>query len=157
MFKQEVERKFLLFTLPKLKYDTVFIINQYYTKDKIRYREEIHSSKKEYIQNFKSPAVQITNFESRTEYETQISKDDYMKNYENCVGKILSKKRYEISSTNFTWMIDVFLNGTLIIAELELHNGFNYEPVNDPLYSTINQHILLADPPITNFNLSQLT
>ena len=131
----EIERKILLKRLPKIKYDEVYHIEQYYIKKGnkwVRYRKQTDSEGNIiYIKNKKEKVKQGVS----REYETIISKDKFdktLKKYDS--KKYISKFRHikYFNDNKHKWEIDEFERYNIVIAEVELEK-LN-ESINIPKY-----------------------
>jgi CYTH domain-containing protein len=126
MRKIEIERKFLLKSLPNIKADDKFVINQYYLKNKSNIWERArtyHSEKSgdSYIHTIKKQISKSVNLEDENEM-SELEFLDFKKKCEDSINsKFISKERYIYNDGDLKWEVDVFGNGyNLVIAELEI-------------------------------------
>ena len=125
MSNYEVERKFLLKNLPKLKFDKIFYIEQYYLKDNDGYSDRVRKieerdEKTLYLRTLKK---RKTNRASE-DIETEISEKEFRKFKKNYKSGII-KIRHIINNGGFKWEIDKFKNINLIMAEVEIITNSN--------------------------------
>lgn len=119
---KEIERKILLKEVPKIAYDEVYYIKQYYIREDdkwIRYRRMVDSKgNKTYIRTYKE---KVENGVSN-EYEEEISKKKYLKKVlKSEQKKVISKHRYvKNMSDGMKWEIDDLEGVKLVIAEIEM-------------------------------------
>lgn len=115
----EIERKFLLKNLPKVKYDDIQLIYQYYLEndgDKTdRIRKVSSDDKIIYLRTRKLKVSSLANEEE----EFEITHEEYEALKKLSVSKII-KKRHVIKYGEYKWEIDLFTNIDLILCELEI-------------------------------------
>ena len=123
----EIERKYLLRSLPDLKWDEIYIVDQFYRKTKniwIRYRK-LESKINGDIKYQKTIKKTISKGIS-SEDESYVTLLEFNKFISLCYNtksdsKKISKIRHIYKFGELKWEIDIFLNGTsLIIAEIEI-------------------------------------
>ena len=122
----EIERKFLVKSLPKRDPDSIYDIKQYYSKNEWGIWERArtyHSEQKgeRYIHTIKKNLSKGVNIED----EKEISQSEYQDFINNCMTKSdsrwIEKFRYEYIDNDLKWEVDVFgFDYKLIIAEVEL-------------------------------------
>ena len=123
----EIERKFIVKSLPNIKPDDVHEIEQYYFKNELgiwerarTYHSEISGDK--YIHTVKTSVSKGINIED--EYE--MTKDEFDKFKNKCLtpgieSRHISKERWIYKDGKLKWEIDKFNSGYhLIIAEIEI-------------------------------------
>jgi len=127
MEKLEIERKFLLKSLPQIKEDDIFQIEQYYLKNKNGIWERARTYHSEisgdcYIHTIKRSISKGVNMED----EFEMTKDEFEKFKDMCLSKKfdsrhISKERWIYKYGDLKWEVDKFNSGyNLIIAEIEL-------------------------------------
>lgn len=146
---QEIERKFLIKTLPEnLNEYSYHSMTQGYlnTSPVVRVRKEDNS----YYLTYKGSGLL-----SRTEYNLPLNEESFNHLLEKADGNIISKKRYEIpycqGNTSYTIELDVFEPpfSPLIIAEVEFESEnaaadflipewFDKEVTYEPAYHNSN-------------------
>jgi len=125
--KLEIERKFIVKSLPKIEPDDVHEIEQYYFKnDKgIWERARTYHSEKTgdmYIHTVKKSVSKGVNMED----EHEMTKQEFDKFKKNCFKKgvesrHISKERWVYKDGDLKWEVDKFNSGYhLIVAEIEL-------------------------------------
>jgi CYTH domain-containing protein len=125
--KLEIERKFLVKSLPTKKVDDVFKIEQFYLKNPEGIWERArtyHSDKTgdKYIHTIKKSVSKGVNMEDEHEM-TQKEFEDFR---DLCFkpgveSKHISKERWIYKDGNLKWEVDVFKSGYhLIVAEIEI-------------------------------------
>ena len=122
----EIERKFLLKSLPKKDYDDKYLIDQYYWKNRSNIWERArtyHSEKSgdSYIHTVKKSVSKGVNMED----EKILTKEEYELFKDRCLNdpdsRYISKERYIYKFGDLKWEVDNFDNGyRLIVAELEI-------------------------------------
>ena len=141
----EIERKWLLKELPKVEFDFVFHIEQYY-KDYLRYRKEVHNGaetfyciKKEKLQ----PGV-------NREIWQDCTKEDFIFNYP-MHEKPIKKTRYVLRYEGHNLEIDTFDN-RLVMMEIEVKSLS--EPIQIPqiVHAQIEKEVT-GDPDYSNYQL----
>lgn len=141
----EIERKWLLKTLPEVEYDAVIQIEQYY-KDYLRYRKEVNNGvetfyciKKEKLQ----PGVNRETWQDCT-------RDDFYFNYPR-EEKAIKKTRYVLVYEGHNIEIDTFENG-LVMMEIEVKSLS--EPIQIPqiIHAQIEKEVT-GDPDYSNYQL----
>lgn len=124
--QHEIERKFLLRTLPKLDWSDILLIDQFYKKNKSfwdRYRKldsQINGVIK-YQHTIKKTVSKGVN----EEIEVELSEGDFIKNLSKCFlskseAKKITKIRYIFPYNGLKWEIDYFPDRDMIIAEIEI-------------------------------------
>ncbi len=125
--KIEIERKFLLKSVPDNNPDEIIKIQQWYLKnnggiwERVR---ECNSSKNGlyYVHTIKKTVSKGVNMED----EKIISSEEYLDFINNCKrssqeSKFITKERWIYPSDNLKWEVDVFHSGHhLVIAEIEI-------------------------------------
>ena len=116
----EIERKFLLKKVPKVRYDNVVTIYQYYLKDDDKWTDRIRRIKDSegevvYIRTKKS---RINNLASE-EDEKYLDRKEYEKIKKSALSKV-TKKRHIINYGDYKLEIDHFKNINVILCELEI-------------------------------------
>jgi CYTH domain-containing protein len=125
--KLEIERKFITKSLPKIKPDDKFDIEQYYFKNEKGIWERARTYHSDisgymYIHTVKKSVSKGVNLED--EYE--MTKDEFEKFREKCFeneieSRHISKERWIYKDVNLKWEVDVFKSGyNLIVAEIEI-------------------------------------
>lgn len=125
--KLEIERKFIVKSLPSIEPDDVFNIEQYYLKNEqgIWERARTYHSEKtgdSYIHTIKKSVMKGVNMED----EKNLTKKQFEKFKEKCLdnsseSKHISKERWVYSHNGLKWEVDKFNSGyNLIIAEIEI-------------------------------------
>jgi CYTH domain-containing protein len=123
----EIERKFILKSLPNIKEDDILEIEQFYFKNKsgIWERARTYHSEKtgdKYVHTIKKSVSKGVNYED--EYE--MTKDEFLEFKNICFtkgieSKHISKERWIYKVGNLKWEVDKFKSGYhLIIAEIEV-------------------------------------
>ena len=141
----EIERKWLLKTLPEVEYDAVIQIEQYY-KDYLRYRKEVNNGvetfyciKKEKLQ----PGVNRETWQDCT-------KDDFYFNYPR-EEKAIKKTRYVLVYEGHDLEIDVFDNG-LVMMEIEVKSLSEAIQIPQIIHTQIEKEVT-GDPDYSNYQL----
>lgn len=127
MLSIEIERKFLLKSLPKIEPDEIIKIDQYYLKN----YEGIWERARTYHSNIKGDFWIHTVKKSigkgvNIEDEKNITKEQFNEFKENChsgnfESKFIQKERHIYKYGDLKWEVDKFLSGySLIVAELEI-------------------------------------
>lgn len=127
MPKIEIEKKFLLKSLPLKKADIIFEIDQYYYKNKDGVWERARTYHNDnlgdrWIHTIKKSISKGVNLEN----ERDMSQKEWKDFVKKCKkpqnqGRFIQKKRHIFSHHDLFWEVDEFLSGySLIIAELEL-------------------------------------
>ena len=110
----EIERKFLIHSLPDLSGVSYHRIEQAYlcTNPVVRIRKQDD----EYYLTYKG-----SGFLAREEYNLPLTKESYLHLLKKADGNIITKKRYSISYLSYTIELDIFEGAFsgLIIAEVE--------------------------------------
>lgn len=127
MQKLEIERKFLLKSIPNKKPDDVIDVKQYYWKNKDNIWERARTYHSDiigdrYVHTIKKSVSKGVSLED----EKDITKEEFdqfvnicSKDSENSL--YIKKKRYIFNEKKLKWEVDVFKNGyKMIIAEIEL-------------------------------------
>lgn len=121
----EIERKFLLKTLPDKNPDDIIIIDQYYYRNKkgIWERARTYHSDKygdKYIHTIKKSISKSVNIEDEKEL-TKSEYDDFVNICKSDTNsKFIVKNRYVYNESDVKWEVDVFNGYSLIIAEVEI-------------------------------------
>jgi len=125
--KLEIERKFLIKSVPEIKPDQIVEIEQYYFKNDTGIWERARSwspnnSKKKYIHTIKKTVSKGVNIED----EHELSKKEFSTFKEKChktsnESKYIKKTRHIYKDGILKWEIDEFnWDCNLIIAEIEI-------------------------------------
>lgn len=125
--KLEIERKFLLKSMPNKKADDIFSIDQYYFKNKSDIWERArtyHSdiSGDTYIHTIKTSVSKGINIED----EREMTLEEFLEFKRKCESREgesrhICKERHVFNEGNLKWEVDVFKSGyNLIIAEIEI-------------------------------------
>jgi CYTH domain-containing protein len=127
MGQLEIERKFLLKSLPKVKEDDRFEIEQYYFKNSHGVWERArtyHSEKSgdKYIHTIKKSVSKGVNIEDEYEMSKEEFENFKLKCFKpNVESKHISKERWIYKMGDLKWEVDKFNSGYhLIIAEIEI-------------------------------------
>ena len=116
----EVERKFLLKDLPKLEYEKIFLIHQYYLENDEGYSDRVRKTddgnKCKYTRTKKRF---ISSQKVNEEVETDISKKEFLKLKKKSHSIIVKYRHIFTDHENNRWEIDKFENVNLIIGEIE--------------------------------------
>lgn len=123
----EIEKKFILKSLPQREPDYIFDIDQYYYKNNQGIWERARTYHNEllgdrWVHTIKKSVSKGVNLEderdlSRQEWEDFIKKCKKPQNQ----GRFIQKRRHVFSHFDLKWEVDEFLSGySLIIAELEI-------------------------------------
>jgi CYTH domain-containing protein len=129
MQKLEIERKFLLKSMPSIEPDNVYEIEQYYLKNNkgVWERARTYHSEKtgdQYIHTIKKSIGKGINMED----EREMSPKEFQDFKKLCMSKKwesrhISKERWVYPFGDLKWEVDKFKSGYhLIIAELEIPN-----------------------------------
>lgn len=116
--KIEIERKFLLKNVPKIKYDSILEIKQFYLKgekSRLRVVEQNGDGKLIYWKNIKNRLSDL----SSEETDEIIDYAQFRELHKDSNGFIY-KIRYLIKEEDVIWEIDDFINVKLVIAEVEI-------------------------------------
>ena len=126
MQKLEIERKFLLKSLPKRDPDEIIDIDQFYMKRSGRWERartwfSDKTDNRKWIHTIKKSISKKINMED----EKFLTEDEYNTFVDECIAhtdsKYISKKRYIYKEGALKWEVDMFDSGYhLIIAELEI-------------------------------------
>ena len=147
----EIERKFLVETIPSHQISRSMIVKQGYIVNDDRQVVRVRSMDNDHFLTIKSNTRGL----SRLEFEYQIPKDDALDMLKYfCGPRIIEKPRHYIKTRNHTWEVDEFhgRNEGLIVAEIELESEDEQfdipewggkEVSDDPRYYNIN---LMANP-----------
>ena len=117
----EIERKFLVNTIPTLNVNRSKKVKQGYMVNDDRQVVRVRSMDDDHFLTIKSNMKGL----SRLEFEYQIPKEDAMDIFKHLCGpSIIEKTRYYIETPNRTWEVDEFhgKNKGLIVAEIELES-----------------------------------
>jgi CYTH domain-containing protein len=123
----EIEKKFILKSLPSREADYIFDIDQYYYKNKDGVWERArtyHNDKlgDRWIHTIKKSISKGVNLED----EKDLTQEEWSNFIKKCKkpgnqGRFIQKRRYVFSHNNLKWEVDEFLSGySLIVAELEI-------------------------------------
>ena len=129
----EIERRFLLKSIPNVKYNTVLQIEQYYCEGGYRARCAFNltkyyntgKKKMKYISTLKKKPLNVKLMKNKgkgvnIEIEGEMSKAEFKTMLETAT-LIISKQRHIKKKDGLTWEVDVFTGGmSLVIAEVEL-------------------------------------
>ena len=147
----EIERKFLVDTIPFHQISRSKIVKQGYMVNDDRHVVRVRSMDDDHFLTIKSNTRGL----SRLEFEYQIPKDDALDMLKYLCGpSIIEKTRHYIETRNHTWEVDEFhgRNEGLIVAEIELESEdelfdipkwVGKEVSNDPRYYNMN---LMTNP-----------
>lgn len=130
----EIKRKFLLKKLPKLRYDSVVSIYQYYLDDDGTWTDRVRRIKNEEseITYLRTRKNRVNNLAIK-EDETEITRKEYEKIKKSAKSKVI-KKRHVINYGDYKWEIDHFKNVNVILCELEIiANENNLEKITKEL------------------------
>jgi CYTH domain-containing protein len=126
MSKIEIERKFLLKTLPEIEPKDSVKIDQFYLRNSSGIWERVRKWESNfgtrYIHTIKKNISKLENLED----EKDISEDEYIGFTQKCLSskedsKFIKKIRHIYPDGNLNWEVDEFDNGyRLIIAEIEI-------------------------------------
>lgn len=126
MPKYEIERKFLLKSLPKDNPLDSIEIDQFYLRNSSGIWERVRKWKSKsgtkYIHTIKKSVSKGVNIED----EKLVSESEYLKFKDNCYNskresKSIKKIRHIYKDSDLTWEVDEFDNGyRLIVAEVEI-------------------------------------
>lgn len=151
----ETERRFLLKRAPRVKWDLVKSIEQYYLSDKggirterIRSITDLNVSKK-FFHTIKEP-IEGSDM-SVHETEREITESEYLKFWEK-KDRMITKDRYILLDGDLKWEVDIFNNNHLIIAEVELPN----ESYDLKIPEELNDMILMEITGLKEFSNSEL-
>ncbi len=141
----DIERKWLLKELPKIEFDQVIQIEQYY-KDFLRYRKE-HDGIGEFFYCIKreklSPGIKREIWEPCT-------KEDYFFNYPQD-EKPIKKKQHVFKYQGHMLKIDLFESG-VVMMEIEVKSL--YEPVTIPkIVHEVIEREVTVDPEYSNYQM----
>jgi CYTH domain-containing protein len=125
--KLEIERKFLLKSIPNLKADSVVEIEQFYFKNDSGIWERARSwhprgGKKKYIHTIKKTVSKGVNIED----EHDLNSKEFLQFKSKCFqtpneSKFIKKTRHIYKDGNLKWEVDEFNSScNLIIAEIEI-------------------------------------
>ena len=147
----EIERKFLVDTIPSHQISRSKIVKQGYMVNDEHQVVRVRSMDNDHFLTIKSNSKGL----SRLEFEYQIPKEDAMDMFEHLCGSgIIEKTRHYIETPNHTWEIDEFhgRNQGLVVAEIELESEdeqfdipewVGEEVSDDPRYYNMN---LMSNP-----------
>lgn len=158
--KLEIERKFLLKAMPNKEPDDVFLIDQYYLKNKegIWERARTYHSEKSgdtYIHTIKKSVSKGVNIEN----EKELTKEQFEDFKNNCLSgkfesQFIKKVRHVYKEGDLKWEVDKFESGyTLIMAEIEIPKK-NFK-INFPNY--ISEVLLLEVTDLKQFSNRSLS
>lgn len=141
----EIERKWLLKELPKVEFDSVIHIEQYY-KDYLRYRKEVNNGVETFICIKKEKLQPGVN----REIWQGCTKEDFYFNYPR-EEKPIKKTRYVLQYEGHGIEIDTFENG-LVMMEIEVKSLS--EPIQIPqiIHAQIEKEVT-GDPDYSNYQL----
>jgi CHAD domain-containing protein/CYTH domain-containing protein len=114
----EIERRFLLRRLPRLRNAEAQIVTQGYLpgsdiKERVRVVESAKGRK--YYRTLKAGTGL-----QRIEVEEETTEEIFKRLFSLTKGQRLRKRRYLVEADGLTWMIDRFLDRPLVLAEIEL-------------------------------------
>lgn len=153
----EIERKFLLKSMPDINESEKIEINQWYMKNDSGIWERIRSSlstkKGVYFEHtIKTNISKGVNIEEEKEL-TQEEFNNLLKNFKKPQCRYLSKNRFIFTNGELKWEVDFFKNGNhLIIAEIEIPDE-NYNLI---IPDFIKEKILLEVTGIKQFSSRSL-
>ena len=117
----EIERKFLLDTIPQSEISKSKIVKQGYMFNNERQVVRVRSMDQDYFLTIKSSTKGL----SRLEFEYAISEEDARDMFQHlCGSNVIEKTRHYIEHKNHLWEVDEFhgKNQGLIVAEIELES-----------------------------------
>ena len=117
----EIERKFLLDTIPQSEISKSKIVKQGYMVNDERQVVRVRSMDQDYFLTIKSSTKGL----SRLEFEYAISEEDARDMFQHlCGSNVIEKTRHYIEHQNHLWEVDEFhgKNQGLIVAEIELES-----------------------------------
>ena len=147
----EIERKFLLDTIPQSEISKSKIVKQGYMFNNERQVVRVRSMDQDYFLTIKSSTKGL----SRLEFEYAISEEDARDMFQHlCGSNVIEKTRHYIEHKNHLWEVDEFhgKNQGLIVAEIELESEdetfqrpdwVGDEVSHDPRYYNMN---LITNP-----------
>jgi len=158
--KLEIERKFLLKSVPDIKPIEIIKIDQFYFKNKKGVWERARSwdsniNGVKYIHTVKKTVSKGVNLED----EKLISEQDFLEFKKNCLksdveSRFISKERWIYPDGNLYWEVDIFNSGHhLIVAEIEIPTK-NYK-INIPNF--IGDKLLLEVTGLKQFSNRNLS
>ena len=142
----EIERKFLVDTIPQSGISKSKIVKQGYMVNDERQVVRVRSMDQDYFLTIKSNTKGL----SRLEFEYAISEEDARDMFQHlCGSNVIEKTRHYIEHQNHLWEVDEFhgKNQGLIVAEVELESESETfqrpdwvgdEVSHDPRYYNIN-------------------
>jgi len=124
----EIERKFLLKSIPDLDPDDMIEINQFYFKNSLGIWERARSWESKYTGDIKYVHTIKKNISKASSIEDEyfLTLDEFNLFKEKCFelsneSKFISKTRFIYKSSDLKWEVDLFKNDyRLIIAEIEI-------------------------------------
>lgn len=158
--KLEIERKFLLKAMPSKSPDDVFVIDQYYLKNKSGVWERARTYHSEisgdtYIHTVKKSVSKGVNMED----EKELSKEQFEEFKAKCLSgeyesRFIQKERHVYKDGDLKWEVDKFGSGyRLIVAEIEIPK--KTFKINFPDY--ISEMLLLEVTGIKQFSNRSLS
>ena len=148
----EIERKFLLKRMPRVKHAERLLIRQGYVPgDQIQERvRSIQSDDgRKYYRTFKS-GVGVR----RLEIEEETSEKVFKQLFSLTKGKRVRKRRHVVEENGARWEIDQFLDRKLVLAEIELDSPD--EPIEFPRWlAALVVREVTDDPEFTNWKLAK--
>jgi CYTH domain-containing protein len=125
--KLEIEKKFLLKSIPEKSPDEIIKIDQWYNKNNSNIWERARKCESSingtyYIHTIKKTISKGVNLED----EKELSKSEYDSFVKNCKtglteSRFITKERYVYNIDSLKWEVDIFHSGHhLVIAELEI-------------------------------------
>ncbi len=143
----EIERKFLVDTIPSHKISRSKIVKQGYMVNDNSQVVRVRSMDDDHFLTIKSNTRGL----SRLEFEYQIPKEDAMDMFKHLCGpSIIEKTRHYIEFQGHTWEVDEFhgKNKGLIVAEIELKSEDEQFDIPDWVGDEVSD-----DPRYYNMNL----
>jgi CYTH domain-containing protein len=133
---KEIERKFLINSIPEFKYGQSYKIEQgYLIKNNGDYTYRLRKAIN--IDTFKETYYQTIKFGDsiiRNEYEIILSKSQFYDLWELCEDVTISKYRYEFKKNNLKYFIDYIYDLNLYILEVEFDNIEDCNNFKPPSY-----------------------
>ena len=117
----EIERKFLVDTIPQSEISKSKIVKQGYMVNDERQVVRVRSMDQDYFLTIKSSTKGL----SRLEFEYAISEEDARDMFQHfCGSNVIEKTRHYIEHKDHLWEVDEFhgKNQGLIVAEIELES-----------------------------------
>lgn len=149
----EIEKKYLLKSLPFVKYNEVYDITQYYIGGD-RYRMQ-YNHKSTQTSFFKTTKTFIS-AGINEEVEIKISAADYWSNMSNA-ERAIKKTRHIVKTKKYKWELDVFKDLSIVIAEVEVPNEKTLKKIKVPSWL---EPVVMLDvteyKQFSNYNLAQI-